>query len=281
MVPMYSLASFPSLINTQNAIYYTTFRDWWVLAAVCCGGARLAGPAVVCTRLCSTSPAPPIADLHLAVCLPWHPSFRSYEAWVIYNFMSLCLAYVGGPGSVETKMAGYVLLPSWTAFTCCLPPMPVNGQFVKMVKRGALQARRDGAGGPAEAPERGSRGRVLGGDGRQAGWEGAGPQPSIGGLAPARCSGSAWNGFSWVDGEQVPCSAGRTGSTPQGQPGQRGARLVLCCAASCCPGAWLMRGPCCPPVLQFVFVKPILAIVTVVLYATGNFEEGDWSPNNG
>ncbi|KDD74960.1 organic solute transporter Ostalpha, partial [Helicosporidium sp. ATCC 50920] len=33
-----------------------------------------------------------------------------YEAWVIYNFMSLCLAYVGGPGAVENKMAGFVRL---------------------------------------------------------------------------------------------------------------------------------------------------------------------------
>jgi len=65
--------------------------------------------------------------------------FRSYEAWIIYNFMSLCLAYVGGPGAVEVKMQGVVLLPSWAACTCCLPPMPVNGQFVRNVKRGALQ----------------------------------------------------------------------------------------------------------------------------------------------
>jgi len=80
--------------------------------------------------------------------------------------MSLCLAYVGGPGAVEVKMQGVVLLPSWPACTCCLPPLPVNGQFVRIVKRGAL---------------------------------------------------------------------------------------------------------------QFVFLKPILAILTVVLYATGNYEEGDWS----
>ncbi|KAL4527279.1 hypothetical protein Ndes2437A_g02452 [Nannochloris sp. 'desiccata'] len=89
-----------------------------------------------------------------------------YEAWIIYNFMSLCLAYVGGPGAVEIKMQGVVLLPSWPACTCCLPPLPVNGQFVRIVKQGAL---------------------------------------------------------------------------------------------------------------QFVFLKPILAILTVALYATGNYAEGDWS----
>jgi len=97
-------------------------------------------------------------------------TFRDcYEAWVIYNFMSLCLAYVGGPGAVEVKMHGYVLMPSWVHWTCCLPPMPVNGRFIAMTKRGAL---------------------------------------------------------------------------------------------------------------QFVFLKPILAVLTVVLYATGNYTEGDWSASS-
>ena len=81
--------------------------------------------------------------------------------------MSLCLEYVGGPGAVEIKMQGVVLMPSWAACTCCLPPLQVNGQFVRMVKRGAL---------------------------------------------------------------------------------------------------------------QFVFLKPILAVLTLVLYATGNYTEGNWSP---
>lgn len=63
----------------------------------------------------------------------------SYEAWIIYNFMSLCLEYVGGPGEVEVKMQGVVLLPSWAACTCCLPPLAVNGHFVRIVKQGALQ----------------------------------------------------------------------------------------------------------------------------------------------
>ena len=62
-----------------------------------------------------------------------------YEAWIIYNFMSLCLEYVGGPGAVEIKMQGVVLLPSWAACTCFMPPLQVNGQFIRHVKRGALQ----------------------------------------------------------------------------------------------------------------------------------------------
>ncbi len=63
----------------------------------------------------------------------------SYEAFVIYNFLSLCLAYVGGPGSVEVKMNGYQLEPSWLYWTCCLPPLLVNGKFVRLCKQGALQ----------------------------------------------------------------------------------------------------------------------------------------------
>lgn len=53
--------------------------------------------------------------------------------------MALCLAYVGGPGAVEVKMHGFVLLPSWAAGTCCLPPLPVNGRFVRYTKQMALQ----------------------------------------------------------------------------------------------------------------------------------------------
>jgi hypothetical protein len=36
-------------------------------------------------------------------------------------------------------MHGFVLLPSWAAGTCCLPPLPVNGRFVRYTKQMALQ----------------------------------------------------------------------------------------------------------------------------------------------
>jgi hypothetical protein len=36
-------------------------------------------------------------------------------------------------------MNGYVMNPSWLYCTCCMPPLPVNGGFVRMCKRGALQ----------------------------------------------------------------------------------------------------------------------------------------------
>lgn len=48
---------------------------------------------------------------------------RSYEAFVIYTFLNLCLGYVGGAGEVEVKMNGFVLQPSVMACTCCLKPM--------------------------------------------------------------------------------------------------------------------------------------------------------------
>ncbi|KAG5055990.1 hypothetical protein JHK85_008500 [Glycine max] len=50
-----------------------------------------------------------------------------YEAWVIYNFLSLCLAWVGGPGAVVISLSGRVLKPSFCLMTCCFPPIPLDG----------------------------------------------------------------------------------------------------------------------------------------------------------
>ena len=36
-------------------------------------------------------------------------------------------------------MNGYVMNPSWLYCTCCMPPLPVNGMFVRMCKRFTLQ----------------------------------------------------------------------------------------------------------------------------------------------
>ncbi|XP_022999694.1 transmembrane protein 184A-like [Cucurbita maxima] len=62
-----------------------------------------------------------------------------YEAWVIYNFLSLCLAWVGGPGAVVISLSGRVLKPSWYLMTCCLPPLPLDGRFIRRCKQGCLQ----------------------------------------------------------------------------------------------------------------------------------------------
>ncbi|GER41925.1 hypothetical protein STAS_18670 [Striga asiatica] len=62
-----------------------------------------------------------------------------YEAWVIYNFLSLCLAWVGGPGAVVVSLSGKVLKPNWCLMTCCFPPLPLDGRFIRRCKQGCLQ----------------------------------------------------------------------------------------------------------------------------------------------
>lgn len=62
-----------------------------------------------------------------------------YEAWILYNFLGLCLAYVGGPGEVVVKCEGRNLETSWLCCTCCLPRTPINGQFLRRCKQGVLQ----------------------------------------------------------------------------------------------------------------------------------------------
>uniref|UniRef100_A0A7N0ZTV6 Uncharacterized protein n=1 Tax=Kalanchoe fedtschenkoi TaxID=63787 RepID=A0A7N0ZTV6_KALFE len=62
-----------------------------------------------------------------------------YEAWVIYNFLSLCLAWVGGPGAVVLSLSGRSLKPSWFLMTCCLPVLPLDGRFIRRCKQGCLQ----------------------------------------------------------------------------------------------------------------------------------------------
>lgn len=54
----------------------------------------------------------------------------SYEAWVIYNFLSLCLAWVGGPGAVVLSLSGRSLKPSWYLMTCCFPSIPLDGSVL-------------------------------------------------------------------------------------------------------------------------------------------------------
>ncbi|EPS63594.1 hypothetical protein M569_11188, partial [Genlisea aurea] len=62
-----------------------------------------------------------------------------YEAWVIYNFLSLCLAWVGGPGAIVLSLSGKFLKPSWCWMTCCFPPIPQDGRFIRRCKQGCLQ----------------------------------------------------------------------------------------------------------------------------------------------
>ena len=67
-------------------------------------------------------------------------TFRDcYESWVVYNFLNLCLAYVGGPGNVVNRMAGKEVEPSCWAMTCCLPPLPIDGVYIRRCRQGAIQ----------------------------------------------------------------------------------------------------------------------------------------------
>ncbi|GAA0186186.1 transporter [Lithospermum erythrorhizon] len=62
-----------------------------------------------------------------------------YEAWVIYNFLSLCLAWVGGPGAVVLNLHGRFLKQNWCLMTCCFPPIALDGRFIRRCKQGGLQ----------------------------------------------------------------------------------------------------------------------------------------------
>ncbi|CAH9050697.1 unnamed protein product [Cuscuta epithymum] len=62
-----------------------------------------------------------------------------YEAWVIYNFLSLCLEWVGGPGAVVLNLSGRFLKRNWCLMTCCFPPIALDGRFIRKCKQGCLQ----------------------------------------------------------------------------------------------------------------------------------------------
>ena len=62
-----------------------------------------------------------------------------YEAWILYNFHSLCLLYVGGPGEIETRSQGKIVEPSYVLMTCCFPPLPVDGKLLRQCKQATLQ----------------------------------------------------------------------------------------------------------------------------------------------
>jgi hypothetical protein len=44
-----------------------------------------------------------------------------------YTMSSLCLAWVGGPGTVIVSLSEEHLKPSWFQMTCCLPAILLDG----------------------------------------------------------------------------------------------------------------------------------------------------------
>ena len=59
----------------------------------------------------------------------------------------------------------------------------------------------------------------------------------------------------------------------------------LCCALGSCCGAVQVDGQfvkmCKRLVLQFVILRPILAVITIALSARGYYKEGTWTTDSG
>jgi hypothetical protein len=101
------------------------FKIWQTLGVVCLY-VNLSLSLCYCLFHCCYSSfltnncKPASSEIHISC------SF-SYDAWVIYNFLSLCLAWVGGPGAVVVSLSGRTLKPSWVLMTCCYPAIPLDG----------------------------------------------------------------------------------------------------------------------------------------------------------
>ncbi|CAG0889750.1 unnamed protein product [Cyprideis torosa] len=61
-----------------------------------------------------------------------------YEAFVIYNFLSLCYEYLGGEGNIMTEIRGRPIKSSWVYCTCCLRGSYTIG-FLRFCKQATLQ----------------------------------------------------------------------------------------------------------------------------------------------
>jgi len=62
-----------------------------------------------------------------------------YEAFVIYNFLSLCYEYLGGEGNIMTEIRGKNIKSSYISCTCCLAGHSYNISFLRFCKQGTLQ----------------------------------------------------------------------------------------------------------------------------------------------
>ncbi|KAG5525624.1 hypothetical protein RHGRI_032064 [Rhododendron griersonianum] len=122
MVPVYALMSFLSLVLNESSIYFNSIREIQPIGWL----------SILFLE----------QELRFLIILFYIPSASldgQYEAWVIYNFLSLCLAWVGGPGAVVLSLSGRVLKPNWCLMTCCFSPIPLDGRFIRRCKQGCLQ----------------------------------------------------------------------------------------------------------------------------------------------
>lgn len=62
-----------------------------------------------------------------------------YEAFVIYNFMSLCYEYLGGEGNIMSELRGKPIKTNWYYGTCCLKSKSYTIEFLRFCKQATLQ----------------------------------------------------------------------------------------------------------------------------------------------
>lgn len=62
-----------------------------------------------------------------------------YEAFVIYNFLSLCYEYLGGESSIMSEIRGKPIQSSWVYCTCCLTGHQYTIGFLRFCKQATLQ----------------------------------------------------------------------------------------------------------------------------------------------
>ncbi|XP_066600351.1 transmembrane protein 184B isoform X2 [Prorops nasuta] len=62
-----------------------------------------------------------------------------YEAFVIYNFMSLCYEYLGGEGNIMSEIRGKPIRSSCLYGTCCLVGKTYTIGFLRFCKQATLQ----------------------------------------------------------------------------------------------------------------------------------------------
>lgn len=62
-----------------------------------------------------------------------------YEAFVIYNFLSLCYEYLGGEGNIMSELRGRPVRASCVNGTCCLAGATYTIGFLRFCKQATLQ----------------------------------------------------------------------------------------------------------------------------------------------
>lgn len=62
-----------------------------------------------------------------------------YEAFVIYNFLSLCYEYLGGESNIMTEIRGKPIKSSFVYCTCCLTGKTYTIGFLRFCKQATLQ----------------------------------------------------------------------------------------------------------------------------------------------